>query len=143
VPTRATRIIVGWPPDSELRWSRPHTSTLPPHTSTCPPHLPHPPSCLYVRCLVMSVTLVLVYGLFNDNQEKLVVRHSIHGSEDDSYAGGVTPPKKEDAPRKYAQFPIELLVTQDHENKGVEQVRPLQRSVDNRRKTHYGRRTSY
>jgi hypothetical protein len=39
----------------------------------------------------------------------------------------------EDAPNQYTQFPIELLAKQNHQVQGVQQVRPLQSSMDTRR----------
>ncbi len=49
----------------------------------------------------------------------------------------------ENAPNDHTQVSIELLATQDHESEGIEQMRPLRSSVDNRRKVHHGRRPSY
>ena len=49
----------------------------------------------------------------------------------------------EDDPSKYTQLPVELLETQDHENEGIEQMRPLQSSMDITGKVHNGRRPSY
>jgi hypothetical protein len=48
-----------------------------------------------------------------------------------------------DAPSKYTQFPIKLLVKQNHQGIGVQQVRSLQSSMDSRREIQHGRRAPY